>query len=72
LAQECLVGEIFAEIRPVGVVFGTRDGMPREQSAEALGVIFPESKIVAVRAGHLLPIEYPERAAEAIEKVFKN
>jgi pimeloyl-ACP methyl ester carboxylesterase len=72
LAQECLVDGIFADVSPRGVIFGTRDGMPREQNVAALGRVFPGAKVVGVKAGHLMPIEYPERTVEAICKVFGN
>jgi pimeloyl-ACP methyl ester carboxylesterase len=70
LASECIKSGAFDGISPVAVIFGAKDGMPLERSAEDLAKIFPSAKIASVEAGHLAPIEFPEEVAKVLKKAL--
>lgn len=59
--------DVFAEVSPRLVVFGTRDRLMLDRSQNELSEVFPESEIASVKAGHLAPIETPDEIARLIK-----
>lgn len=59
--------DIFAGINPRIVIFGVRDRLTSDHSRTKLLEVFPESDIFSVRAGHLAPVEVPDKVARLIK-----